>query len=87
MSGFPDEQLRRLALSPDRILSVQEIEMELELIAGYDLDSDPHRRQQILRSLNLLGERLIGRHKPDEQLLSVRVHQLRVRFTAYSDDD
>lgn len=87
MHGFPDEQLRRLALSPDRILSVEEIDMELELIAGYDVDSDPHRRQQIVGSLNLLAERLIGRHKPAEQLLTVRVHQLRARFSEYSDDD
>lgn len=73
--------LHRRGLSPDEHLSTDEMAELVGELEHADVRSSEKARRQVLSTLNVLSERMLGRDRPKDDAVRARIAALRSRIT------
>lgn len=73
--------LHRRGLSPDEHLSTDEMAELVGELEHVDVTSGDKARRQVLSTLNVLSERMLGRDRPKDDAVRARIAALRAKLT------
>lgn len=77
--------LHRRGLSPDEHLSTDEMALLVDELEHVDVRSSEKTRHQVLSTLNVLSERMLGRDRPKDDAVRARIATLRDKVTSRHD--
>lgn len=75
--------LHRRGLSPDEHLSTHEMAVLVDELEHVDVHASEKARRQVLSTLNVLSERMLGRDRPKDDALRSRIAALREKVTEH----